>query len=141
TAGRPARRSPRSRKKPPRLRSGSGSAGPLTASSKRGVRRGTAMGAAYPGWLAWASPDGYACAMDSRALYHSIGSARRFWAGVELAGRVAMGDAPAQLAMRKIARLLEEEGIPYAVAGALALGQPGYLRATVDVDLLLNRDG
>lgn len=52
-----------------------------------------------------------------------------------------MGEAPAQIAMRKIARLLEDAGIPYAVAGALALGQHGYLRATIDVDLLLTREG
>ena len=52
-----------------------------------------------------------------------------------------MGDAPAQLALRKIAKLLDDEGIPYAVAGALALGQHGYVRATTDVDLLLTREG
>jgi len=76
-----------------------------------------------------------------RALYNSVGSAERFWQGVELAGRFAVGDAPALLAMRKIARVLEEAGIPYAVAGALALGQHGYVRATVDVDLVLTKEG
>ncbi len=52
-----------------------------------------------------------------------------------------MGDAPPQKAMRKIAAVLEQEKIPYAVAGALALNQHGYQRLTVDLDLLLTREG
>ena len=79
--------------------------------------------------------------MDARALYDSVGSEHEFWKGVEEAGRAKVGDAPAQLALRKIAKLLDEEGIAYAVAGALALGQHGYVRATTDVDLLLTREG
>ena len=79
--------------------------------------------------------------MDARALYNSIGSERGFWKGVDEAGMAKAGHAPAQLALRKIAKLLEEEGIAYAVAGALALGQHGYVRATTDVDLLLTREG
>jgi len=37
--------------------------------------------------------------------------------------------------------LLEEDGIPYALIGAMALNAYGYERVTVDVDLLLTREG
>ena len=52
-----------------------------------------------------------------------------------------MGDAPVNKALQKIARILDDARIPYAVAGALALSQHGYIRATVDVDLLMTREG
>lgn len=52
-----------------------------------------------------------------------------------------MGEADVYGAQQKIARLLEEDGIPYAVIGALALNDYGYRRVTVDVDLLLTREG
>ena len=35
-------------------------------------------------------------------------------------------------------RIFEEEGIPYAVIGALALGEYGHRRSTVDVDVILS---
>jgi len=41
----------------------------------------------------------------------------------------------------EIARRLDAANIPYAIAGAMALGAHGYERVTVDVDLLLTRDG
>jgi hypothetical protein len=44
-------------------------------------------------------------------------------------------------AARAIAQRLDAAGVPYAIAGALALGAHGYERLTVDVDLLLTRDG
>jgi hypothetical protein len=44
-------------------------------------------------------------------------------------------------AARAIARVLEKEGIPYAVAGALALGVHGRARLTDDVDVLIEREG
>jgi len=53
----------------------------------------------------------------------------------------AAGEAPVQKAARKIARALEELGIPYAVAGGLAVAANGLGRQTVDVDLILTRDG
>ncbi|MCC6737900.1 MAG: hypothetical protein IT452_02545 [Planctomycetia bacterium] len=53
----------------------------------------------------------------------------------------ASGTAPAQRAARKIAAKLQELGIPYVVAGGLAVGANGYMRATVDVDLILTRQG
>lgn len=52
-----------------------------------------------------------------------------------------MGEAKVQAATRKVVRLLEDDGIPYALIGAMALNAYGYLRATVDVDLLLTREG
>ena len=52
-----------------------------------------------------------------------------------------MGKADVQRALAKVARLLEEDGIPYALIGALALNDYGYERFTVDVDLLMTREG
>ena len=40
-----------------------------------------------------------------------------------------------------IARRLDAANIPYAIAGAMALGAHGYERVTIDVDVLLTRDG
>ncbi len=52
-----------------------------------------------------------------------------------------MGESKVQRARNKVARLLEEDGIPYALIGAMALNAYGYERVTVDVDLLLTREG
>ena len=52
-----------------------------------------------------------------------------------------MGEARVQHARDKVARLLREDGIPYALIGAMALNAYGYERVTVDVDLLLTRQG
>jgi len=43
--------------------------------------------------------------------------------------------------MRALARRLPEEGIDYAIAGGMALVLHGYRRETVDVDLLLSKEG
>ncbi|HEX9189190.1 MAG TPA: hypothetical protein VGB87_19080 [Vicinamibacteria bacterium] len=64
-----------------------------------------------------------------------------FWAGVEDARRFFMGEADVQQALERIARILDERGIPYAVIGAMALNEWGYRRVTVDVDLLLTAEG
>ena len=61
----------------------------------------------------------------------------RFFAGAREATRFFMGEADVQRALEKVARLLEEDGIPYAIIGAMALNAYGYRRVTVDVDLLL----
>ncbi len=53
----------------------------------------------------------------------------------------AAGHAPVQKAARKIARALDELQVPYAVVGALAVAANGLERQTVDVDLLLSREG
>src|SRR4051794_12476907 len=47
------------------------------------------------------------------------------------------GKSAVQDALRKIARRLEEMGIPYAVAGGMALFQHGFRRFTEDVDILV----
>lgn len=43
--------------------------------------------------------------------------------------------------LRRIVRRLEELGIPYAVAGAMAMFFHGYQRFTTDVDLLVTPEG
>ena len=52
-----------------------------------------------------------------------------------------MNQAPVQQALTKIAALLEQAGIPYALVGAMALNEHGYERVTTDVDLLLTTEG
>ncbi len=46
-----------------------------------------------------------------------------------------------QKSLRRVAKRLDELGIPYAVAGGMALFFHGYRRFTEDVDILVNRDG
>lgn len=64
-----------------------------------------------------------------------------FWAGVEHAQRFFMGDAEVHHALRKLVSILEQEQIPYAIVGAMALNEYGYRRTTSDVDVLLTADG
>lgn len=64
-----------------------------------------------------------------------------FWSGVENAKRFFMGEADVQRALERLARLLDDKGIPYAVIGAMALNEWGYRRVTVDVDILLAPEG
>jgi hypothetical protein len=64
-----------------------------------------------------------------------------FFAGTEEATRFFMGQSDVQRALEKVAHLLEEDGIPYAIIGAMALNAYGYRRLTVDVDLLLTPEG
>jgi len=52
-----------------------------------------------------------------------------------------MGEADVQKALEKLVRTLEQDRIPYAIIGAMALNEFGYRRATVDVDVLLTREG
>ena len=52
-----------------------------------------------------------------------------------------MGQADVHKALVKLVSALEDEGIPYAIVGALALNEFGYQRATVDVDVLLTPEG
>jgi hypothetical protein len=65
----------------------------------------------------------------------------RVYAGAEEATRFFMGDSDVGQALEKIVRLLEEDEIPYAVVGGMALNAYGYRRLTVDVDVLLTREG
>lgn len=52
-----------------------------------------------------------------------------------------MGEAKVQRALAALTRALDELGIPYAIAGAMALNAHGYERVTVDVDVILTREG
>jgi len=52
-----------------------------------------------------------------------------------------MGTADVQNALDKLVRAFDALRIPYAIVGALALNEFGYQRTTVDVDVLLTRDG
>jgi len=62
-------------------------------------------------------------------------------AAVAEACRFFMRDDPVHLALQRIARRLEEHGIPYAIAGGMALVKHGYDRTTVDVDVLVTPEG
>jgi hypothetical protein len=50
-------------------------------------------------------------------------------------------DSAVHKSLERIARRLEEIGVPYAVVGAMAMFFHGYERFTSDVDLLVTRDG
>jgi hypothetical protein len=50
-----------------------------------------------------------------------------------------MEQDPVHQTLRKIAAKLDELGIAYAVAGGMALGAHRFVRATVDVDILVTR--
>src|SRR5438046_1722775 len=56
-------------------------------------------------------------------------------------GRFFMGDDPVHITLRKIASRLDKLGVPYAVAGAMALNAHGFRRATLDVDMLVTPQG
>ncbi|MGH9385954.1 MAG: hypothetical protein ACRD2N_16880 [Vicinamibacterales bacterium] len=77
----------------------------------------------------------------SRSSQLSHAAEERFWHGVEAVGRFFMGQADVQKALEKLASVLDAHQIPYAIVGAMALNEFGYQRATVDVDVLLTREG
>lgn len=78
---------------------------------------------------------------DSASAGLSAEREREFFAGAAAATRFFMGEADVQRALERLVGLLEEDGIPYAIVGALALNAYGYRRVTVDVDVLLTREG
>ncbi|HZZ30262.1 MAG TPA: nucleotidyl transferase AbiEii/AbiGii toxin family protein [Pirellulales bacterium] len=51
------------------------------------------------------------------------------------------GQGKVQEALRRITKRLDELGIPYALAGGMALFQHGYRRFTEDVDLVVTAQG
>ena len=69
------------------------------------------------------------------------GAEDRFWTGVRASERFFSGESEVRQALEKLARLLDEDGIPYAIVGAMALNAFGYRRTTVGVDVLLTPDG
>jgi hypothetical protein len=52
-----------------------------------------------------------------------------------------MGTSDLHAALERIVAALDAASIPYAIAGALALGEYGYRRTTDDVDVLLTPEG
>ena len=64
-----------------------------------------------------------------------------FAEALRLVDEFASGNAPAQRAARKVADELRDLGISYVVIGGLAVAAHGHMRATVDVDLLMTREG
>jgi hypothetical protein len=57
------------------------------------------------------------------------------------AERYFMGEAKVQRAAQDLADALDAIGVPYAIAGALAVSMHGHVRTTADVDVLLTADG
>jgi hypothetical protein len=55
--------------------------------------------------------------------------------------RFFMRTDPVHHALREVTRKLEDLGIPYAVAGGMALVAHGYDRTTIDVDILVTPEG
>lgn len=74
---------------------------------------------------------------DWGAGWRTESATARLTESVEYCWRFFAGEAEAQRAAQKIVQILEAEGIPYAVIGALALNEYGHRRVTVDVDLVL----
>jgi hypothetical protein len=66
---------------------------------------------------------------------------KEFFAGVAQAERFFMKESAVHRALDKLVRLLEEDDVPYAIIGAMALNEYGYRRVTEDVDVLLTREG
>ena len=56
-------------------------------------------------------------------------------------GRFFMGDDPVHQTLHRIAARLDQIGVPYAVAGGMALNAHGHQRATLDVDILVTSEG
>ena len=57
------------------------------------------------------------------------------------AERFFMGESEVQKALVKVCAALDADGIPYALAGAMALNAYGYRHVTTDLALLLTREG
>ncbi|HEY7372546.1 MAG TPA: hypothetical protein VIF57_10340 [Polyangia bacterium] len=66
---------------------------------------------------------------------------QRFERALENAERFFLKEGKVHRAALALADRLAKENVPYAIAGAMALGAHGYERMTTDVDLLLTREG
>jgi len=71
----------------------------------------------------------------------SPATSRAFWDGAAFAERFFMGLDEVHQALLRLTSTLEADGIPYAIADAMALNAHGYRRVTTDVDVLLTREG
>jgi hypothetical protein len=63
------------------------------------------------------------------------------WEGVARAEDFFMERAAVHRALARLAKALDEFGIPYALVGAMALNEYGFQRVTVGVDILMTADG
>jgi hypothetical protein len=72
--------------------------------------------------------------------YEQLLSQDRRWA-MDEGDRHFQKDNAVFKTLRKIAHRLEELGVPYAVAGGMALFAHGFRRFTEDVDILVTREG
>ena len=66
---------------------------------------------------------------------------RAFREALVLAGDFFMKKGIVFETMRRLAKQLEGEGIDYAIIGGMALAAHGYVRMTLDVDVLLTPEG
>jgi len=69
------------------------------------------------------------------------GAEAEFFAGALFAEQFFMKQSRVHRALERLVRQLQEEDIPYAILGAMALNEYGYRRVTEDVDVLLTRAG
>jgi hypothetical protein len=74
------------------------------------------------------------------AGFRTAEATARLTQNVDYCWRFFVGQAEAQRAATKIVAILEAEGLPYAVIGALALNEYGHRRVTVDVDLVMREE-
>jgi hypothetical protein len=82
----------------------------------------------------------YNAGMTALATYEQRLNADPRWALME--GSMHFEEESAvQKSLRRIAEKLDELGVPYAVAGGMALFFHGYRRFTEDVDILVNKAG
>jgi hypothetical protein len=65
----------------------------------------------------------------------------RFFAATAEAARFFLGDSDLHRALDALIRVLDDDGIPYAIIEALALGEYGYRRTAEDIAVLLTREG
>jgi hypothetical protein len=63
------------------------------------------------------------------------------WRFIEEGDKFFMDAGNVKTALRDLTQRLDEASIPYALVGALALGQHGMPRFTVDVDVLITKQG
>jgi hypothetical protein len=71
--------------------------------------------------------------------YESKG--RSIWQVLREGDALFAGEGAVYEALRRLARRLDEEQIPYALIGGMALISHGYRRFTEDVDILLTAEG
>jgi hypothetical protein len=79
--------------------------------------------------------------MSPPAVTSNSGTERRLVEGARFTQEFHMGKSRVHDALEALATRLDALDIPYAIVGAMALNAYGYLRATVDVDVLLTREG